>query len=56
MSFQHRFGFRQPRQAVLSPCHLLVHHQPIGDFSLIALFAQEEQLLDLGSQLRLQLS
>ena len=24
--FQHRFGFRQPRQAVLSPCHLLAHH------------------------------
>ena len=54
--FQHQFGLRQPRQAVLAPCHLLAHHQPIGDLSLIALFAQDEQLLDLGSQLRLQLS
>ncbi len=54
-SLQHRFGLRQTRQAVLSPCHLLAHHQPIGDLSLVALFAQEEQLLDLGSQLRLQL-
>jgi hypothetical protein len=54
-SFQHGFGLRQPRQAVLSPCHLLAHHQPIGDCSLVALVASEEELLDLGSQLRLQL-
>ena len=52
---QHRFGLRQPRQAVLAPCHLFAHHQPIGDVWLVALFAQAEQLLDLGSQLRLHL-
>ncbi len=52
---QHRFGFRQPHQAILAPRNLVAHHQPIGDLWLIALFTQGEQLLDLASQLRLHL-
>jgi hypothetical protein len=54
-SFQHRFGLRQPRQAILAPRDLVAHHQPIGRLWLIALFAQGKQFLDLASQLGLHL-
>src|SRR6266849_7229601 len=38
-SFQHRFGLRQPCQAILAPRNLVAHHQPIGHLWLVALFA-----------------
>src|SRR5207248_3163375 len=41
-SFQYGFGLRQPRQAVLPPCDLIAHHQPIGRLWLIALFAEAQ--------------
>src|SRR5204863_1372288 len=53
--FQHRFGLRQSRQAVLTPRDLVAHHQSIGHLWLLALFAQSEQFLDLTSQLGLHL-
>jgi hypothetical protein len=55
-SFQHRFGFRKPHQAILPPGNLLAHDQPIGHLSLVHLFTQGEEFLNLCSELDLQLS
>src|SRR5207249_4165155 len=43
-SFQYRFGLRQSRQAILAPCDLIAHHQPIGRLWLIALFAEAQTI------------
>src|SRR5258706_9833228 len=51
----HRFGFRQPRQAVLPSRDLLMHHQPISHLWLLALLGSDEEFFDLGSKLELQL-
>src|SRR2546425_9289846 len=53
--FQHRFGLRQPCQAVLPSGNLLAYHQPIRHLWLVELFTQGEELLDLRSKLGLQL-
>src|SRR5260370_4775894 len=37
---EHPFGFRHPHQAILAPCILASHHQPIGDLLLVALFTE----------------
>ena len=54
-SFQHRFRLRKSHQAILPPRDLFAHHQPIWHLWLFSLFAEGKQLLNLCSQLGLQL-
>src|SRR5258708_15023487 len=40
--FQYRFGLRQSHQAILSPCDLFAHHQPVRHLWLLTLFTESK--------------
>src|SRR5260370_10796049 len=40
--FQYRLGLRQSHQAILSPCDLFAHHQPVRHLWLLTLFDFEQ--------------
>jgi len=52
---KYRLRCRQVSQSVLPPRDLVAHDHPVGPFARVRPLRQREQLLDLGTQLRLDL-